>query len=72
MLDYGETGDILYMIMPLIAGGTLAELLVLKPDPLPLAEIAGYLNQLASAVEVFSCTNLLRVKSLSKLTRLLP
>jgi len=51
VLGYGEVDDILYMIMPIITGGTLAELLALKHDPLPLAEIAGYLNQLASAID---------------------
>src|SRR5579859_1527356 len=51
VLDYGEADDILYMIMPIITGGTLAELLALKRDPLPLAEIADYLNQLASAID---------------------
>ncbi len=51
VLGYGEVDDILYMIMPIITGGTLAELLARKHDPLPLAEIAGYLNQLASAID---------------------
>ena len=51
VLDYGEADDILYMIMPIITGGTLAELLALKRDPLALAEIADYLNQLASAID---------------------
>src|SRR5947209_4134774 len=51
VLSYGEVDDILYMIMPIITGGTLAELLARKHDPLPLAEIAGYLNQLASAID---------------------
>ena len=51
VLGYGEVDDIPYMIMPVITGGTLANLLALKHDPLPLAEIAGYLNQLASAID---------------------
>ena len=51
VLGYGEVDDILYMIMPVITGGTLATLLALKHDPLPFAEIAGYLNQLASAID---------------------
>jgi serine/threonine-protein kinase len=51
VLGYGEVDDILYMIMPLITGATLAELLALKHGPLPFAEIAGYLNQLASAID---------------------
>src|SRR5205807_2473683 len=40
VLGYGEVDDILYMIMPLITGATLAELLALKHDPLPFAEPA--------------------------------
>jgi serine/threonine protein kinase len=51
VLGYGEVDDLLYMIMPIITGGTLAELLALKHGPLPFAEIAGYLNQLASAID---------------------
>src|SRR5215469_3032457 len=51
VLGYGEVDDILYMIMPLITNTTLAQLLALKHDPLPFAEIAGYLNQLASAID---------------------
>ena len=51
LMDYGEAGDILYMIMPVVTGGTLADRLAFRHDPLPLAEIAGYLNQLASAID---------------------
>lgn len=51
LMDYGEVDDILYMIMPVVTGGTLAARLALRHDPLPLAEIAGYLNQLASAID---------------------
>jgi serine/threonine protein kinase len=43
--------DITYMIMPVITGGTLAKLLALRLDPVPFAKIAGYLHQLASAVD---------------------
>lgn len=52
VLDYGEEEDgLFYMIMPLIAGGTLTQLLASTSEPLPLDEIASYLNQLASAVD---------------------
>ncbi len=51
VLGYGEVDDIIYMIMPVMTGGTLASLLTLKHDPLPFAEIADYLNQLAIAID---------------------
>src|SRR5438105_4860573 len=51
VLGYGEIDDILFMIMPVITGGSLTKLLALKHGPLPLAEIAAYLNQLASAID---------------------
>lgn len=52
VLDYGEEEDgLFYMIMPLITGGTLTQLLASTAEPLPLDEIASYLNQLASAVD---------------------
>ena len=35
VLDYGEADDILYMVMPIITGGTLAELLAVRREPLP-------------------------------------
>lgn len=51
VLGYGVASDLFYMIMPVITGGTLAHLLAARQGRLPLAEIAGYLNQLASAVD---------------------
>ncbi|HXR64402.1 MAG TPA: serine/threonine-protein kinase, partial [Ktedonobacteraceae bacterium] len=52
VLDSGEEDDgIFYMIMPLISGGTLAHKLALASGPLPLHEIASYLDQLASAID---------------------
>ena len=52
VLDYGEEEDgLFYMIMPLMAGGTLTQLLASTSGLLPLDEIASYLNQLSSAVD---------------------
>lgn len=52
VLDYGEEEDgLFYMILPLMAGGTLAQLLASTSGLLPLDEIASYLNQLTSAVD---------------------
>jgi serine/threonine protein kinase len=51
VLGYGEVDDLPFLIMPLMTGGTLAKLLALRLDPVPLAEIAGYLHQLASAID---------------------
>ncbi|HEX8983416.1 MAG TPA: serine/threonine-protein kinase [Ktedonobacterales bacterium] len=51
VLASGEDGDLPYMVMPVIVGGTLATRLNHQPQPLPLGEIARYLNQLASAID---------------------
>jgi serine/threonine protein kinase len=51
VLGYGDVEELPYMIMPLMTGGTLAKLLALRLDPVPLTEIAGYLHQLASAID---------------------
>ena len=51
VLGYGEEGDLFYMIMPYMPGGTLAHRLASAQGPLPLDEIAGYLSQLAGAVD---------------------
>ena len=51
ILGYGAADDIFYMLMPVITGGTLAQRLAGKQGHMPLEEVAGYLNQLASAVD---------------------
>lgn len=51
VLGYGVANDLFYMIMPVITSGTLAQLVATRQGLLPLAEIAGYLNQLASAID---------------------
>ncbi len=51
ILGYGAADDIFYMVMPVITGGTLAQRLAGKQGHMPLEEVAGYLNQLASAVD---------------------
>jgi serine/threonine protein kinase len=51
VLGYGEDGDVAYMVLPLISGGTLAERLARASGRLPLEEIAGDLSQLADAVD---------------------
>src|SRR5215469_7039859 len=51
VLGYGQEQDLFYMIMPVISGGTLATRLASASGPLPLAEIAGYLDQLAGAID---------------------
>lgn len=51
VLDYGAADHIFYMVMPLFTGGTLAEKLANEQEPMPLEEVARYLNQLASAID---------------------
>jgi len=51
VLGYGEEQGLLYMIMPVISGGTLTTWLASATGPLPLAEIARYLDQLAGAID---------------------
>jgi len=51
VLSYGETEDLVYMVMPLIDGGTLASRLALQDGPVPFPEIVRYLSQLASALD---------------------
>ena len=50
VINFGSDGDILYLVMPLITGGTVKSLL--KGDhPLPIAQAQQYLNDLANALE---------------------
>ena len=51
VLGYGKEDDISYMVMPVITGGSLANLLATRRGPLPLQQIAEYLKQLASAID---------------------
>lgn len=50
VLNFGQDGSILYLVMPLVTGGTLKGLL--KPEkPLPLAQVRRYLHDLAEAID---------------------
>jgi len=50
VLNFGQDGALLYLVMPLITGGTLKSLLKAEqPLPIPLAQ--RYLNELASAID---------------------
>lgn len=50
VLNFGQDGPLLYLVMPLITGGTLKGLLK-SEQPLPLALTQRYLNELADAVD---------------------
>ena len=51
VLNFGQDGTLLYLVMPLITGGTLKGLLKAEqPLPFPLAQ--RYLNELADAVDM--------------------
>ncbi len=50
VLNFGQDGTLLYLVMPLITGGTLKAMLKSEqPLPLPLAQ--RYLNELADAID---------------------
>ncbi len=51
VINFGSDGDILYLVMPLITGGTVKALLK-GEHPLPIAQARQYLNDLADALEV--------------------
>ena len=51
VLNFGQDGQLLYIAMPLITGGTLKALLKAE-HPLPLRQAQGYLNDLAAAIDV--------------------
>ncbi len=51
VLNFGQDGTLLYLVMPLITGGTLKTLLNAE-QPLPTALAQRYLNELAEAVAV--------------------
>jgi serine/threonine protein kinase len=51
VLNFGQDGTLLYIVMPLITGGTLKGMLKAEqPLPLPLAQ--RYLNELAAAIDI--------------------
>jgi serine/threonine protein kinase len=50
VLNFGQDGTLLYLVMPLITGGTLKAILKSEqPLPLPLAQ--RYLNEMADAID---------------------
>lgn len=51
VLSYGEDGDLLYMVQPLMRGGSLAARLASGPLPLPFPQVATYARQLADALD---------------------
>lgn len=51
VLDYGEYQGLPYMVMPLATGGTLSSCIASAPGQLPLADVATYAVQLASALD---------------------
>jgi serine/threonine protein kinase len=48
--EYGEQTDLAYLVMPYVAGGTLRDR-VERKGPLPFAEVAGFLAQVAAALD---------------------
>ncbi len=48
--NFGSDGDILYLVMPLITGGTIKALLK-GEHPLPITQARQYLNDLADALD---------------------
>jgi serine/threonine protein kinase len=50
VLNFGQDGERLYLVMPLVTGGTLKALLKAQ-QPLPTAQAMRYLNDLAAAID---------------------
>lgn len=50
VLNFGQDGSLLYLVMPLVTGGTLKNLLKAE-KPLPLAQAQRYLHDLAEAID---------------------
>jgi serine/threonine protein kinase len=48
--EYGEQTDLAYLVMPYVTGGTLRDR-VERKGPLPLPEVAGFLAQMAGALD---------------------
>ncbi|HKV84368.1 MAG TPA: serine/threonine-protein kinase [Ktedonobacterales bacterium] len=53
VLAYGEDADagFTYMVLPYLSGGTMATYISSRTEPMPLAEVAASLSQLASALD---------------------
>ncbi len=50
ILNFGQDGNLLYLVMPLVTGGTLKALLK-GERPLPIQQAQQYLNDLADAID---------------------
>ncbi|HZR43757.1 MAG TPA: protein kinase [Ktedonobacteraceae bacterium] len=50
VLNFGQDGELLYLAMPLVTGGTLKSLLKAE-RPLPVQQAQAYLNDLADALD---------------------
>ncbi len=50
VLNFGQDGSLLYLVMPLVTGGTLKNLLKAE-KPLPLPQARRYLGDLAEAID---------------------
>jgi serine/threonine protein kinase len=48
--EYGEQDGLAYLVMPYVSGGTLRDELE-REGPLPLSEVANYLEQVAAALD---------------------
>ncbi len=48
--EYGEQADLAYLVMPYVTGGTLRDR-VERKGPLPFPEVAGFLAQMAGALD---------------------
>jgi len=51
LIEVGQEGDSLFLVMPYVAGGTLRDLLVRAKGPLPLHLLAPLFGQLCQAVQ---------------------
>lgn len=51
VLNFGQDGSILYLVMPLVTGGTLKGLLKAE-RPLPIKQVQQYVNDLADAIDI--------------------
>jgi len=50
VVNFGQDGELLYLEMPLVTGGTLKALLKAE-QPLPTQQAMGYVNDLAAAID---------------------